>query len=197
MTSDPQFTGAETVKRFLSISPLANDPVRARQEATQVQKILAADPEYAPALMAAAVIYESKNDVNSAKQAYERVLVKYPLFTPAQKSLATLFVEKLGDHKQAYDLAVRARAAAPEDTEVARLLGVIEYHRENYRRAAQLLAESSKSRTTDAELYYYLGMAHYRLKEQSESKAALQRALSLNKEAKWVSEASRVLTELR
>ncbi len=64
-------------------------------------------------------------------------------------------------------------------------------------RSSTLLQESASKRTADAQVFYYLGMAQYRLKEPSESKQSLQRALDLNLEAGLTVEAKRTLAELK
>jgi len=146
--------------------------------------------------MAAAVVYEQQNNLNAARQACEKVLARYPFFAPANKRLAALYAA-LGDNQKAYDQASKAREALPDDPEVARTLGVVLYQRGDYTRAVQFLKESARKRATDAELFYYLGMAHYRLKEKGESKQALRQALTLNANASFVEEARKVLAELK
>src|SRR5260370_24540763 len=130
-------------------------------------------------MVSAAVQVKNGNFTNAA-QAYETVLQRYPLFTPAIRSLGLLAFEHLGDDQKAYPLAVKARESFPDDADVARVLGVLAYRRGDYSRAIQLLAESARQKTHDAELQYYLGMAQYQLKQRVESKEALQRALDLN-----------------
>jgi hypothetical protein len=46
-------------------------------------------------------------------------------------------------------------------------------------------------------VFYYLGMDQYRLKQQTESKRSLQRALDLSLPGELASEARRVLAELK
>ena len=119
------------------------------------------------------------------------------MFAPANKLLATLCVERLGNYQQAYEPALKAREAYPDDPEVAKTLGIVVYRRGDFKRAAQLLKESAGKRATDADLFYYLGMAHYQLKERTQSKQALRQAVALNASAKFVEEANKVLAELK
>jgi Flp pilus assembly protein TadD len=190
------FTRTDEARRFLSFSPLAWDLAKAQLATAQIQEALKADPNYAPALLAAAVVYEQQNNLNAARQACEKVLARYPYFAPANKRLAALYVA-LGDNQKAYNQASKAREALPDDPEVARTLGVVLYQRGDYVRAVQFLKESARKRATDAELFYYLGMAHYRIKEKGESKQALRQALTLNANANFVEEAKKVLAELK
>jgi len=191
------FARSEDARRFLALIPLWNQPEKAQQAAAQVQEVLKSDPNYVPALMAAAAVYQQQGNVNASKLACEKTLARFPSFAPASKLLAALFVERLDDYQQAYEPALKAREAFPDDPEVAKTLGIVMYRRGDFKRAAQLLQESAGKRTSDAELFYYLGMAHYRLKEKNESKQALRQAVALNAGAKFVEEANKVLAELK
>src|SRR5438876_261501 len=55
------FARSEEARRFLALSPLWNQPDKAQQAAAQVQEILKADPNYVPALMAAAAVYQQQD----------------------------------------------------------------------------------------------------------------------------------------
>jgi tetratricopeptide (TPR) repeat protein len=191
------FVRSNDARRFLATSPLWNNPAKAKQASGQVQEMLKTDPVYVPALMAAAVIYEQQGNLNAAQQAFESALGRFPQFAPASKLLASLYAEGLGDFQKAYEPALKAREAYPDDPDVAKTLGIVTYRRGDYKRAAQLLKESAGKRTGDAELFYYLGMAHYQLKEKSDSKKALNQAVTLNANAKFVEEAKKVLAELK
>jgi tetratricopeptide (TPR) repeat protein len=185
---------ANEARRFLEMISVS-DSNEARRAAGQVQQLLAADAEYVPALMVKVIDQEQQGKFKDAAQSYEAVLRRYPYFAPATRSFALLCFDRLGDDQRAYPLAIQAREAFPDDAQVARMLGVISYLRGDYSRSAQLLAESLRRGTEDAELAYYLGMAHYRLKQKPESKAALQRAIALNLAPKLAAEASRVIEE--
>jgi tetratricopeptide (TPR) repeat protein len=169
----------------------------AEQAAAQAQQVLSADPNYVPALLVSAIIQEQHRNYKEAGQLYDRILARFPLFAPAARSLAILCCEQLGDDQKAYAQAVKAREAFPQDTDLAKMLGVLAYRRGDYARSAQLLKETEAKRDSDAELHYYLGMAHCRLKESKDGKAELQRALALNVQPKFAAEARKALAELK
>jgi Flp pilus assembly protein TadD len=102
-----------------------------------------------------------------------------------------------GDADVAFQHAIKAREAFPNDIDVARALGVIAFHRKDYSRAAQLLKETSRSHPRDAEALYYLGIAQFHLNEKNESRQTLRRALSLDGDATFAAEAQRVIAELK
>ncbi|TMQ01481.1 MAG: tetratricopeptide repeat protein [Verrucomicrobia bacterium] len=191
------FARSNEAKRFLAASSLWANPATSQQAASQIQELLKEDPNYVPALIASAALYEQQGDAAAAKLACEKILARFPLFAPANKLLAALCAERLGEYQQAYEPAMKAREAFPDDPDVAKTLGIVVYRRGDYKRAAQLLAESARKRAADAELFYYLGMTHYQLKEKNESKLALRHALELNASAKFVEEAKKVLAELK
>jgi tetratricopeptide (TPR) repeat protein len=191
---------ASEAKRFLELVAAAKDPAEADpagRAVTETRAILATNAVYVPALMVSAAVQEKQAEFSAAARSYETVLQRYPLLAPAIRALALVAFDHLGDDQKAYPLAVKAREFFPVDADVARMLGVLAYRRGNYSRAAQLLAESARQKTGDAEVLYYLGMAHYQLKERAQSKQLLQRALALNLPVKLTEEANRVLKELK
>ncbi len=184
------FLHTAEARRFLDMVSLAGNPAQAAAAADEVKKILQDDGQYVPALMVLGEIDEQKADLGAAKQAYEKVLGRYPDFVPAEKKLAVLYAQEPGNDKRAYELAMRAREALPDDPDVAKVLGMVVYRQGDYARAAELL---KGGQTGDAESIYYLGMAQYQLKELAESRKTLQRALNMNLPAQLASEARRVL----
>jgi tetratricopeptide (TPR) repeat protein len=197
LQSAAPFLQADAAKRFLAVNAVYTQPSGAAQAAVQVQEILKTDPAYVPALLAAAVLHERQGNVTAARPIYEKLVAQNPLFAPANKHLAILYAGHFGEYQKAYELGMKARELYRDDADLAKALGVAAFQRADYPRAVQLLKESARKRTTDADLYYYLGMAHYRLKDAKESKEALNTALALNANAKLAPEAKRILAELK
>jgi uncharacterized protein HemY len=75
---------------------------------------------------------------------------------------------------------MKARQAYPDDPEIAKALGIINYRREAYPQAMELLKEAAAKRKDDPQILYYLGELYLQLKQYPECKGALERALSLN-----------------
>jgi tetratricopeptide (TPR) repeat protein len=184
-------------KRFLTMVAACGEAVQAEALAAEARRVLAQDPNYAPALMISAASEEKQGSYLEAARVYERVLAQYPAFVPALKNLAQLYFEHLGDDQKAFELGAEARRASPKDPDIAKTLGLLAFRRGDFGRSAQLLDESARQRTTDAELQYYLGMAFYRLKDGARSKVALERALNLNVRAQLADEATRAIKELQ
>jgi Flp pilus assembly protein TadD len=95
------------------------------------EKLLDADPSYAPALRQLALLYGQnlKDDSNPA------------------------------DISKAYDVVTKVRQTYPDDADVAKTLGILSYRRGYYPRSLELLMEAKAKRPDDAELLYYLGQA--------------------------------------
>ena len=191
------FSRVDDAKRFLELLALSATPSEAATAMSKVEQALKSDPNNVPALMVTAAVAEQKPDVAGAKQTYEKILARYPGFSPAQKRLAILYSSNPADNQKALDIATKARQAFPDDAELAKAFGIIEYRQGDYARAASLLQESAGKRSDDAELMFYLGMARYRTNKRAESKQALQRALDLNLSADLAAQARKTLAELK
>jgi uncharacterized protein HemY len=59
-------------------------------------------------------------------------------------------------------------------------LGILNYLRQYYPQSAELLKEAAAKLKDDPEIAYYLGEVYRQLKQYSECKETLQRALRLN-----------------
>jgi tetratricopeptide (TPR) repeat protein len=178
LDAGPDAGAAEEAKRFLAMTTLdqpAADIVAAQSE---VQKILKAQPDYVPALMAQAAIQLQRNDAKSAAGIYSQVLRQYPDFAPAQKRLAAIYVENPDDLAKAYDVAIKARRVLPDDPEVARTLAEINFKRKEFPYAIQLLQESARKGPLPAKDLYCLGVAQLETKQDAKGRETLQRALA-------------------
>jgi len=182
---------------FLRMNTLAADPKLAAANAAEVEAVLKQQPEYLPALAVEAVIQEQKGNYPSARDLYEQILKLAPAFVPANKQLALLYLSHLSDPQKAYDHAVKARDAFPQDASIARALGLLNYQRADYSRATTLLTECLTRYPEDAEVLYGLGLSQFKLKQTSTSKANLTKALALSPSSPNAAEAKRLLAEIK
>ena len=111
------------------------------------------------------------------------------------RRLALLYSQRSPDDPKTYELATKARETYPDDPEVAKTLGILNYRRGNYPQAAELLKEAAAKRKDDPELLYYLGQAYRQLKQRDECKGTLARALSFNLSPALADEAKRALAD--
>jgi tetratricopeptide (TPR) repeat protein len=182
-------------KQFLAMVSAAKTPTAAA--ATQAAQILSTNSNYVPAIMVSAVQADQQGNSDDAGKLYERVLARYPAFAPAARNLTIFYAQHPGDDQKAYEMGVKIRGIYPDDIQLERALGVLAYRRGDFPRAAQLLKDGSQTLTSDGELFYYLGMAQYQLKQTPQAKASLQRALMLKIQAKPADDARKILAELK
>jgi tetratricopeptide (TPR) repeat protein len=188
----PGFSRAAKAREFLGMIALATDAAQARSSADKVDAALAANPRDVPALMVKGLIAEGQNDADGARKIYFRVLERFPDFSPAKKRLAILFAAKGDDDRKGLELATKAREAFSGDAELARALGIITFRLGSFSRAASLLSESARSRPTDAELFYYLGLAQQQTKDAAAPRS-LQKAIDLGLPENLAKEAKKAL----
>jgi uncharacterized protein HemY len=74
-------------------------------------------------------------------------------------------------------------------------LGGLNYRREYYPRASELLKQAAAKRADDGEIYYYLGAAQHQLKQWSDCKGSLEKATTLNLPAQFAEKSRSLLAE--
>jgi tetratricopeptide (TPR) repeat protein len=181
---------------MLDMIALAAAPAQAAAAQARIEERLKSAPDDPAALMARAAASQA-TDPGAAAQACEKVLARCPDFVPAQIQLAWLDAADPAKLERANTLAVKAQQALPDDPAAAKLLGVISAQRGDYNRAVILLKQSALTLNTDAQVFYYLGMAQFHLKNRAESKASLQQALDLNLSGPLAESARQMLGQLK
>ena len=193
----PDAVQSGDAKSFLAMTTLEQNPERLAKSEPEIQKILVTNPAYAPAQLAEADLKVQRGDIKSAVAAYNDVLRRYPDFSPVQKRLASLYLEDSARIDEAYDLALKARSALPDDPELAQALGEISYKRKDFAYAIQLFQESARRKPLRARALYYLGMSQLRTSQDSESRKTLEHALSVGLQEPLSREAEAAINELR
>jgi Flp pilus assembly protein TadD len=189
-----QSSDANLFLEMIALTAEGANPVAAQP---RIEQVLKANPDYVPALMARAAILLQHGESEAAATTYSACLQRFPDFAPAQKRLASLYAGDPEKRDQAYDLAMKARRALPDDPELVQILAELSYQRKQYAYALQFLQENAKKGPLDAKSLYYLGMSQWQLKEQTQSKDALQRALAAGLGEPLSTDAKRVLAEMR
>jgi uncharacterized protein HemY len=147
--------------------------------------------------MARGDLEAQRGDAEAAAIIYNDVLRRYPDFAPAQKRLASLYVEDPAHIDEAYSLALKARNTLPDDPELAKILGEISYKRKEFVYAIQLFQESARKKSLRGIDLYYLGMSQLRASQESESKKTLEQALAAGLPEPSLGEAKAAVSELR
>lgn len=192
----PTFARAEKAKQFLAMLALVSTPTAKVPPA--VEESLKADPDYVPALMALGASQEAKPDVASARQTYEKVLARFPDFSPAKLRIAVLGAAQTDFDQKAYDRAMQAWTAYSSNPDAAKALGILTYRKgDDYPRAITLLKQSVAARPKDAEAQYYLGLAQLQNKDTAGARQSLQKAIDLGLRAELAADAKKKMEELK
>jgi tetratricopeptide (TPR) repeat protein len=188
------FPAKDEARRRLSMLAIpagtANATVR-----TQVENYLRESPKDPVALTRLAEVQQRDGAVDQSVKTYEKALADNPSYAPAMRQLALLYGQLSADSPKAYELVTKAHEAFPDDAVIAKTLGILSYRRAFYPQSVQLLKEAAAKRKDDPELLYYLGEVHRQLKEYTECKTELQRALTLNLSPGLADDARRALAE--
>jgi len=176
---------------LLAIDPRAGNP-GAR---TELENYLRKQPNDPAALMRLGEVQQRDGAVDQAVKTYEKVVADNPLYAPATRQLALLYGQLSTDSAKAYELVTKARQAYPDDPDIAKTLGILNYRGRYNPQAAELLKEAAAKRKDDPELLYYLGEVHHQLKQWDECKRVLERALTLKLPPGLADDARRALAD--
>jgi tetratricopeptide (TPR) repeat protein len=191
------FPEAADARTFLSLTALDENPTDLASAENEIQEELQSSPEYLPALMAQAALDEQRGQIKPASEIYTTILRRSADFAPAQKRLAKLYAQETSRTAAAYDLATKARKTLPDDSELAELLGQLSYEQKEYQRAIQLLEESARKRSLNANSLFYLGMSQLQTRQIAEARDVLNQALIGGLQEPLASEARHALADLQ
>jgi Flp pilus assembly protein TadD len=90
-----------------------------------------------------------------------------------------LYLEIPKKREEAYNLAVKARKALPDDPALEQILAELSYQRNELAYAVQLLRQSAKKEPLDAKSLCYLGMSQLGVNERAQGRKTLEQALQI------------------
>ena len=162
---------------------------------TELENYLRESPNDPAALTRLAEVQQREGAVDQAVKTYEKVVADNPSYAPAMRQLALLYGQLSTDSPKAYELVTKAHQAFPDDAVIAKTLGILSYRRGLYPQSVELLKEAAAKRKDDPEILYYLGEVYRQLKQYTECKGELERALTLNLSPGLADDARRALAE--
>ena len=170
--SDP--AQATDSKDFLALT----DPAAAAGTATPalLEKMLAANPSYVPALMVRATLQEKAGQ--SPAPSYTKALEVFPQFDPARLALARVYLDDPKQLETAEKLANDARERLKDDPDLSGILATINFRKGQFDYAAQLLTELSAKRLLTGGELFALGMSQAATKRSNEACQTLTKALN-------------------
>jgi tetratricopeptide (TPR) repeat protein len=188
------FPAKDQARRRLALLAIpagtANATVR-----TELENYLRESPNDPVALTRLAELQQREGAVDQAVKTYEKVVADNPSFAPAMHQLALLYGQLSTDSAKAYELVTKANQAFPDDAVIAKTLGILSYRRAFYPQSVELLKEAAAKRKDDPEVLYYLGEVHRQLKQYTECKSELERALTLKLSPGLANDAKSALAE--
>jgi len=180
----------------LMLAQLYVDTHREPKALDDLRMFVDKNPKDVEVWMFIGMIQEQQKDYNAARDTYEKLLATSPQYALAMNNLAWLYAERFGQLDKAYEIASKARELQPYDPLVADTLGWILYRMKQYPKALGLLQESAGKQGRQADVQVHLGLAYYMLGQEGPARAALQRALELNKDVTDREEADQCLAIL-
>jgi Flp pilus assembly protein TadD len=108
------------------------------------------------------------------------VIAASPTFSLAYNHLAAMMLETKG-WREAVAVLADGLSKNPGDISIMAKMGIIIAENGDARRAIQLLSACLRNGNTDADVFNYLGIAHYRNQEWPEALASYRQALALAK----------------
>lgn len=148
-------------------------------------------------LMTLGLVARQSGKFSEAAAKFERIAVLDKLFPSAQRQLAIIYSENLGDDAKALEYGGNARRVYSDDPELSRALGKAAYRQNDFRSAAQRLKEAAGQSTVDAETLFYLGMSQFKLRQLPDAKSNLQKAIAAGLDAKFSVEANAALKDIK
>jgi tetratricopeptide (TPR) repeat protein len=189
------FPGKEEARRrlgLLAINAQAGDTADVQNA---LESYLHEQPNDPAARLRLGELQEREGAVDQAVKTYQKIIEADQHFAPALRRLALLYSQRPSEDASFYDLATKARQAYPEDPDLARVLGILNYQRGFYQQSAELLKEAGTKQSNNAELFYYLGLASHQLQQWSECDSALKRAMNLDLSPKFAGQAKPALVD--
>ncbi len=147
-------------------------------------------------------LYESKQDWNDAKQAYQKALEISPENPLASNNLAYVMLQTGGNVDVALSLAQTARRGMPDSANAADTLGWVLYQKRAYKSAIDLFQEAIKlndkaKEPESATLHYHLGLAYEKADQPGLARQHLERVLKINPNYSDAADVKKQLAQLR
>src|SRR6266567_3160950 len=162
----------------------------------------AANPKVPVFHMLIGGVYETKHDLEKAKNAYQTALQIKPEDPAASNNLAYVLLETNSNADIALQLAKTARRGLPESSNVADTLGWAFYQKGVYQSAISMFQEAiklaGKNKEADSAVYHYhLGMAYAKSEQPALARQHLERVLKIDPKYSDAEDVKKQLSELK
>jgi tetratricopeptide (TPR) repeat protein len=187
----------DNMHAYLELSRIYIDAKRLDDARQQLEKIIAKDPKAVWAHTMVAVILHIQNRVPEARARYEQILTIDSEAGVASNNLAMLLLDEGRELDRALGLAQASKRRQPASPEVSDTLGSV-YAKKGLPALAVPEFQFSVNADPANPLYlYHLGLAYLQAEDKPKARAALERALALNKPFEGRDDAQKKLASLR
>lgn len=176
LTSTEEFAERAEVQKRLAMLDLKADPAD-KSMISMLEASVKEQPDDLPTLLRLGRIYEQTSEPEKAQKIYEDVRKLNPNSLPAVSGLVRLFSSSLKSPEKALVLAKEARKLAPEDAEVAFLLGVLVEKNGDHQWASDLLQESARKQPENREVLLYMAQSFYAIGRVKDAEETMTRAM--------------------
>lgn len=145
-----------------------------------LDSFLKQQPKDPAALTRLARLQAQEGKADQAIDTYQKAIDANPVFAPALRDLALIYTARTTDEAKAFDMTSKARQAYPNDPEVAKAFGILNFKRGLFPQSVELLNQAAGARRDDADIPLYLGKSYAQLKKWDLCKSNLERALALS-----------------
>jgi tetratricopeptide (TPR) repeat protein len=174
--STNEFMGKDEARQKLVV--LNGEAGRPVSEIIQaLEKSLAQYPNDVALMLRLGPLYEQTGQLRKAQDVSEKALKVNPKAIRALLVLARVYGARPDGAQQAFEYAKSARAAAPEDGEVAHAAGRAAFQAGQHDWAYNILQESNRKLTDDPEVLYDLAWSAYSVGKVAEAENAMRSAL--------------------
>jgi tetratricopeptide (TPR) repeat protein len=148
------------------------------------EKAIKFDPAFKEAFLQNGLTNLAMHNMDHAMELFKKVLVLEPRNAIAVKELADLY---LAYHQ--YDKAIALAQTCPGCSNADKILGISNFHLENFELAVKSLQSFIKKNPTDAEAYYMAASSYLGLEQHTEAAKFYQKAIELdNAKVNWMNE---------
>jgi tetratricopeptide (TPR) repeat protein len=169
--------------------------VEAAQKAAALRT--ARDANDLPGLMTTALSLEKSGKLKEAVSGYEKVLALNKSFVLAQRHLAILYADSVGNDDKVIELATKARQAFPRDAALAKAQGKAAYRKGDHRLAVSALVQATSQPPADAEALYLLGLSYEKTQKLTEAREAFNSVMTTAPTSTFAAQAKEALQRLK
>lgn len=164
---------------------------------TQYQKALDLQPKFAALATYIGNLYLNKGELETARKYYTQALSYDPNFAVAIANTAWVDAQEGKDLDVALGMAQKAKSIEPDVPSITDTLGWVQYKRNNYGAAVQLLEDCVHKVPDSGEFRYHLGMALLGNGDKRQAKENLEAALRMKLTGDETQKAQQTLAQLR